>query len=83
MSDAEILSTIPLQWCTRKIFWGSHGCTLGEHDGNIHECAVVTDGEATPCSQCRPIGDTSAQVRFWDWKKNAWSDWKDDWSWSH
>lgn len=82
MSDTEILSAIPLKWCTRKIFWGSHGCTLGEHEGDIHECAVVTEGNVSQCSQCRALPDGVAEVRFWDWDKDAWSDWSNYWTWS-
>lgn len=82
-----MLSTRPLKWCSRHIFWGSHGCTLGDHEGDIHECAIVTyddDGAErvlTPCSQCRPVDDENAQVRFWNWETDEWSEWSDDWTW--
>jgi hypothetical protein len=81
VSDTTILSPAKLKWCTRSVFWGSHGCTLGDHDGDIHECAVRANGDVSPCSQCRTLPDGVAEVRFWDWHKNAWGDWSKDWTW--
>ena len=81
MERNQALTTRPLQWCTRSIFWGSHGCTLGDHDGDIHECAVVADGDVIQCSQCRPLEGDTAEVCFWDWEQNRWSAWSTDWKW--
>lgn len=69
-------------WCTRGVFWGSHGCHKGDHTDNIHECLTYTDaGEQHPCSQCRPTRGETAQVRFW-WSENgSWGPWSSGWTW--
>lgn len=78
-----------MEWCRvgpegQGFFWGSHGCTLGDHAGrdpHVHECQNAEfddDGEIVAVVPCVQYDDRTDQVRwhYVDTPPDEFSEWK-------